>query len=245
LLSRLQGYQPPYEDADVLVLTAASSKFVDVRFPLLENHDPEAPLSAYSSFWAFSGTATTTFPSSNDGFEMPLAAHCAWQHEIDSHGPEITDEGDMFLLKNGDSMEIGVMENSETKQQTLYKEYWTGPKTQIGVDKEPKYPSVVAEMQQDNINSTRGRIIRVGNYCQGIMEIGQRGAQEVYVERWIRGSNEQWSRDPRSGISGTVVGQFGLAYPSLLCAWACATGRGVGDETVSNGVKWKITELMG
>ena len=175
---------------------------------------------------------------------MPLSAHCIWQHEIDSLGPNITDQGDMFLLKNGDSMEVGSMQNPRTGHMSMYKEYWTSPKTQVGLDEEPRLPCVVAEMMMDEINGTRGRIIRVGNYCQGIMEIGHQGAQEVYVERWSRNVEDgKWHRDPRSGISGTVVGQFGLAYPSLLCAWACADGREVGEETVSSGVRWRVVEM--
>src|SRR5271170_5285351 len=117
-LTNSQGYGSPYEDTSTLVLTAPSGIFVDVRFALTGNPTTDP------AFWGFAGQSTTTFPPSGP-VSMPYMAHGRWDHSIDNKGSGISDEGDMFLLPNGDCMEVGQMANPQGKIE-LYKEYWTG-----------------------------------------------------------------------------------------------------------------------
>jgi hypothetical protein len=172
---------------------------------------------------------------------MPLAAHCTWKHEIDSRGQGITDEGDMFLLKNDDAMEIGVMVNPSTGKEEVYKEYWTGPPTESEADEPLKLSCVVAEKSSDALDDTRGLIVRVGNYCQGLLEIGQAGSRDICVERFIKiADSGKWNRDRRSGTSNAAHGTSSLSVP---CTWVCEE-RKLGDVIRVSEATWTIVELV-
>lgn len=225
------------------------------------------PLSSHAAFWAFSGTAQTAFPASKEGFEMPLSAHCTWKHDIDSRGPGIQDEGDMFLLQNGDSMEVGIMQNPETGKEEMYKEYWTGMPCERAIpneerqeqkhghesivhrdDKEISHHSwvscAVAEASNDS-HDYKGLIIRVGRYCQGVYQT-YKGESGLVAERLIwNPGNSVWERDQRSGYSSRAGGGHGLEnVPVLPCLWLCSEGRALGDNIECEGVTWKVTELV-
>ena len=230
-----QGYRTPYEDADVLVLTAPSTKFVDIRLPLIENIEKEISLSNHSAFWAFTGTATTTFIENTTGLIMPYSAHCVWKHDADSHGPGGGDEGDMFLLPNGDSMEVGSMENPQSGEIEMYKEYWTEPPVPTGADTITKLPCVVAETVPDQQCTRWGRIIRVGDYIQAVVEAQDDRPERVMMARWTRMyGNEQheWHRDTRCHESDIPV------------SWISEDSLVVGDEMRQNVVMWRIVEVV-
>jgi hypothetical protein len=181
------GYSAPYENTDTIVLTAPSGRFVDLRFPLANSHASQAPESVSSdarppALWLFSGISTSTVPQAGDFPAWPHAKHCVWMHEIDSKGRGIEDEGDMFDLPNGDAMEVGFANGQ------LYKEYWTDSEDVL-------FPCVVAEIvaheASEKVSSAeergRGRLVRVGNLCQGIVEtMDDAGALDgcVRAERW-------------------------------------------------------------
>ena len=231
----LQGYQRPYEDADVLVLTAPSTKFVDIRLPLIENIEEKTSLSNHPAFWAFTGTATTTFLENTAGVSMPYSAHCVWKHDVDSHGPGGGDEADEFLLPNGDCMEVGSMENPQTGRNEIYKEYWTGAPASADAKSPAKLPCVVAETVLTQECSRRGRIIRVGDYIQAVVEGEHDESDRVIVGRWIRtyenGHNE-WNRDSRCQESEFPV------------SWVCEDSLVVGDGIEHNGVRWSLVEVV-
>jgi hypothetical protein len=233
-----QGYEPPTEDADVLVLTAPSSKFVDIRFPKL--YEPSKPLAAYDTFWAFSGVSKTSFPASADGFEMPLAAHCVWTHDIDSRGPGIEDEGDMFLLQNGDAMEVGTMQNPKTGKHEMYKEYWTEPAQ--GEQIEKKLPCVVAEAI-DEAQRSQGLIIRIGPFCQGVLR-PEHDKDGIVAERFtLDNSKTTWNRDERSGHMLQTHGRGKFKGSILPNLWLCSKERALGDRCEHNGVEWIVIEV--
>ncbi|KAJ9607783.1 hypothetical protein H2200_007862 [Cladophialophora chaetospira] len=262
------GYDPPYEDTDTLVLTSTQSGFVDIRFP--RKRELGKPIASDPSFWAFCGTSTTTFLQ-GDGIDMPYSSHCVWKHEIDSKGPGIDDEGDMFLLANGDCMEVGMMQNTQTGKVQMYKEYWTSPGDSGKIH---LVPCVVAkttespndhEAQESSLqNGSGGVIIRIGNFCQGIMRqqaASHEGrpmvADAVLVERWTRGlvsadgnpntttAGEQtstatslgWVQDWRSNTpSDTNI--------SMPCAWVFDDSRQIGDKVEVKGTTWTIVEAL-
>lgn len=231
----LQGYQKPYEDADVLVLTAPSTKFVDIRLPLIENTEKKPSLSNHSAFWAFTGTATTTFLENTAGLIMPYSAHCVWKHDVDSHGPGGGDEGDMFLLPNGGSIEVGSMENPETGRNEMYKEYWTEPPVPTDANSITKLPCVVAETVPSQQCTRRGRIIRVGDYIQAVGEGQDDAPERVMVDRWVRtyeNEHYKWNRDSRCHGS------------ELPISWVCEDSLVVGDEIRQNVVRWSIVEVV-
>lgn len=231
------GYNPPYEDTSTLVLTAPSGTFVDVRFEL--GHEPTTG----KSFWAFAGMSTTTFPSVSSGagstvseeVVMSYMAHCVWTHEIDSKGAGVRDEGDMILLGNGDCIEVGVMERKGTLE--IYKEYWTGlPQATDRVAR-----CVVARTIGEGM--ANGVIIRIGGYCQGIVQ--EKGSDGVSVERWLLSADEggpdeaKWLRDWRSNTDADE-----LVDVLLPCMWVCGEARKEGEEMVFKGSKWKLIEAF-
>lgn len=260
-VSRAQNYDAPYEDASVLVLTAKSGKFVDVRFPAGAGSDStgeQQPLSSYKNFWAFSGLSETTFyiptPGQNtrrDAAPLPYTAHTVFTHDIDTKGPGIVDEGDMFLLPNGDCMEVGVWTNPLTGKYEMYKEYWTSPEprhttnhtsvTETSSLVLKKTPCVVAETVKSS--GGRGIVIRIGDFCQGMYERSTAGASGniiVVRKEKVPGSTQDpdgtnWLSDPRSD----------QAHNMLPIDWLLSESNPVrlGDSIVTDdGDQWRITE---
>lgn len=261
----IQGFSPPFEDTSTLVLKSTQSGFVDIRFPT--QPDMSRPLCSNPSFWAFSGTSTTTFAPEDkpEAPPMPYSAHCVWKHEIDSKGPGIGDEGDMFILPNGDCIEVGMMANPSTQRVELYKEYWTTPEpAEPGSRGEqlPRTPCVVAKtLELEPARNGSGVVIRVGDYCQGIVQRGGVGSvgggvggqETVLVERWCKTrvevnpalslsdstatSKAEWLKDWRSNTPD----EDGVEL-SMPCKWLCEDGRKLGDQIVVHGVTWSVVE---
>jgi len=209
------------------------------------------------AFWAFSGTSSTTFHPDGAG-AMPYSAHSVWKHDIDSKGPGISDEGDLFLLPNGDCIEVGMMENPRTKQVELYKEYWTEPPVDAGSGGLKKTPCVVVKTfssQGVNERTRKGIIIRIGDHCQGILEPGEGDSSHmIVVERWVRTPVEQTpALASASLVSGEDVAHWIKDWRSntdeprvdvvMPCMWACDEGRKLGDEIVTRGERWRVTEV--
>ncbi|RMD41852.1 hypothetical protein DV735_g3296, partial [Chaetothyriales sp. CBS 134920] len=213
------GYQAPYEDTDTIVLTAPSSRFVDIRLPRKQQHDPSGPLADHPAFWAITGTSSTVFPGTQEA-PFPHVAHGQWKHDIDSKGPGITDEGDMFVLENGDVAEVGIMANPQTGRDEMYKEYWTSP------------PAPTAA--EVDTPSTRGLAITIGDYFQAILLSSTAGQAPVLsVERWTRQTpSSPWTRDNRSGNASVAASseQNDSSLESTLCLWLTQQGRQQGDE---------------
>ncbi|OAL39354.1 hypothetical protein AYO20_01224 [Fonsecaea nubica] len=248
------GYTPPYEDTDTLVLTSTQSSFIDIRFPV--KRQLSRPITSDPSFWAFSGTSHTTFsPFEGETVSMPYSAHSLWKHDVDSKGLGIVDEGDLFLLPNGDCMEVGMMQNPRTGNVEMYKEYWTGPPA--GVSSAGAEPGccVVAKTHVSS-NDQKGQdaagiVIRVGNYCQGIMRqgTGEQGQSEegnaVLVERWTR-SGAETERDAHDASSWVQDWRSNTPCDSgffMPCMWVCDRSRKLEDEIVVKGITWRIVEL--
>jgi len=192
---------------------------------------------------------------------MPYSAHCVWTHEIDSKEPGVGDEGDMFLLLNGDCMEVGMMENPKTGKVEMYKEYWAGRDVELGSEsgEVKKRPCIVAKTAlldrfQGMLRDGSGVVIRVGDYCLGIVQHG--GEEGVFVERWVRmpvprnpalpGSLEgkessagEWLKDWRSNTSEGEEGDV-----LMPCMWICGGDRKLGDEIVLKGVTWRVVEVV-
>lgn len=193
---------------------------------------------------------------------MPYSAHTVWKHEIDSNGPETSDEGDMILLPNGNCIEVGIMQNPGTGKPELYKEYWATPPVEPGesgggLRKTPcvvaRTVAVPAKEKEKEKQTTRGIIIRVGDYCQALARHGEHeGEQRLLVERWVitrpaernpalddngGGGAVEWIKDGRSNTGEDNEGE------SLMpCVWACRDSRRLGDEVVARGVTWRIVE---
>jgi hypothetical protein len=200
------GFSPPYEDTTTLVLTSPAGRFVDLRFPLFPSDTTSrtnpVPYQTHPTFWAFAGSSSSSEikPRHGESPTWDCASHCVWTHELDSRGEGIKDEGDIWELKDGGSVEIGVMNDPATGKEEWYKEYWTSPE-------EALLPCVVAEVVDGTTDGPRssdtgpskrklrGRIIRLGKHIQGIWEASSEGA-DVRVERLAYeqyGGNLRWN----------------------------------------------------
>ena len=186
---------------------------------------------------------------------MPYSAHSVWNHDIDSKGDGISDEGDMYLLPNGDSMEVGMMQNPATGTVQLYKEYWTEPPVLADGGGLRKLPCVVAqtiETLAEGSPNSKGRAMRIGDHFQGILK---RPGQGILVERWTRLPSDstqgqftegakgdavevQWTKDRRSNTTDERQEHAVLPFK-----WLCDEDRQQGDEITVQGVKWAVTEL--
>jgi len=242
------GFSPAYEDTSTLVLTSRGSRFIDIRFTL--DGDPTGG----SAYWAFAGTSETSFPSAsktsaggdgkaeNNAVEIPCMAHCVWKHEIDNRnmGHSYSDEGDLYLLDNGECIEIGMMANPESGRLEMYKEYW------MNIEFEKDSPCVVAKTEQrTGQEKGAGMVIKVGNHCQAIFQRQSASAEEagrageVHVERWWRGREAEagWVKDWRSSTGDDA--EEDIVMPSK---WVCGGERAIGDVIELLGRKWEVVE---
>jgi hypothetical protein len=225
------GFAAAYEDTSTLVLTSPSSWFIDIRFAL--GPDPTGG----ASYWAFAGKSTVTFPGegyragSGRVVEIPCLAHCVWEHEIDSKGPGEVDEGDLYVLANGQVIEVGL---STTRGPSgtleMYKEYWTD------VEMDGDASCVVARTEEGpEQESGVGMVMRVGRHCQAIFR-SQVGP--VLVERWLQAEESgAWAKDGRSHTASQPGSDV-----LMPCEWLCEQARKMGDVIELSGRKWRVVE---
>lgn len=88
------------------------------------------------------------------------------------------------------------MVNPATGKVTAYEERWADVALQSAGRKDGRAECVVLELH-DDANQARGLVVRAGQYCQGIIRVGD----QVAVERW--GWDEEteftWKRMVRMG----------------------------------------------
>ncbi|KAJ9625437.1 hypothetical protein H2204_010410 [Knufia peltigerae] len=222
-------YDPPTENHSVVVLTAPSGRYVDVRFASGSKDDRYEGIKKSDGFngFATAGLSTSWLPGGTDSCpEYDCVAHVKWEHPIDSSREFGVDGADMYLLSNGDVMEVGFLTvKGKTK---MFKEYWLGAKLSSS---EPSFLVVETAKEQHNPDSGgNGLIMRIDGYCQGILQTDT----EFYAERWqfqqVNGG--RWAKDPKS-TSGAE---------KLPCEWAMAATTKLGDSIVFGGRTWRVVE---
>lgn len=181
--------------------------------------------------WAFAGTSSTTFsPPKSPGGDPIL--HSKWEHWLDSStdGP-VSDEGDMYPQADGiHTLETGVMVNPATGIMTAYEENWADVAVQAIEVGRPR--SAVVLVSEDLDRKTKGMIIRVGQFCQGLIKVDG----EVSLERWM------WKREAHGKGEWTRVARLGRLF--LPCAVTFeATRLEEGGEVEYGDYKWTIKEV--
>lgn len=187
---------------------------------------------SHPSYWAFSGQVKTTFydaDSQAHATDLPYTAHCVFEHEIDSRGVGIVDEGDMFTLPNGDSIEMGIMLNPTTGSKELYKEYWTA------------FPlsskSTTVAVTKDH----NGIAIRIDDQVQCVL-FDSLDSQLVQAGRFVVRNS------PEAKISVSADGRNNIK--NLPLEWLTEKERRVGDSIADwpgnsnpdRGPEWQIIE---
>lgn len=127
--------------------------------------------------WGFAGTSHNQ--TKYDQSKMVEYSHSIWEHWIDSRTDEPSvDEGDLWPQPNGDVLESGTQVDPITGAERKYEELW-GDVPVKTVDGEDKRVSLVLKVDDKNRNA-RGLVVRLGQFCQGILQVGNK----FTVERW-------------------------------------------------------------
>ncbi|KAJ9150318.1 hypothetical protein NKR23_g3728 [Pleurostoma richardsiae] len=216
---------PASEPTSTLVLTSPGRRFVDVRVlkPALRDDEPKN-LSPDQLDWAFGGTSESSQRDDGHGGKV---AHSTFQHWVDSraHAAEqIRDEGDMFPQPDGTTLETGKMVNPATGVETDYEEVWK--------DEEPIWidgasvPCTVLQLQDDD-RGVRGMVVRLGQYCQGVMREGD----DFTAERW-EWRAARWALTARVGNGRVPCSGVANLDPQLK----------TGDALDDGDYRWKIVE---
>lgn len=199
------------EPTSTLVLTSPGSKYLDIRIlkpptasdPALPNEG--GPMSRLE--WAFAGTTrSSTVPAPGYSPQPTHITHSIWEHWVSSRvawgATPAADEGDMYPQADGRTLELGTMVNPATGVLTPYEEMWRDvAAVATGADK-VKYCVVIT--MDDPVHRARGMVVRIGQWCQGLLKIGD----ETTVERWeyVAGETKEgevaegdWTRCVRLG----------------------------------------------
>lgn len=250
------------EPTSVLVLSAPSGLFVDVRLTLNQpipgiSSDPHTlpseisqarPFQPGSDFkaleFANAGQATYSTPSQEDAPPGTIRKRGKWTHWCSTEISEAGyDTGDVLVRDDGSVLETGTMAHPESKQMTPYYEVWVDEKPvfapqEPGAKKRTKGSHVIIRCE-DEERQIRGMIAWVGRYCQGIVRQGE----DLYVERWEfdegdHGGRGAWARTWKSGRG-----------PPLPCGWVVKEEEPVKNSAVLNppdldgkGAEWHVLE---
>lgn len=103
----------------------------------------------------------------------------------------------MFALADGRMLEKGRMVNPETGVVGEYEEVWRDVKVLAadGAVEGGGRRVCTVMLLNDEQREARGMVIRLGQFCQGVLRIGERFS----LERWLWGEGEGWQRDARIG----------------------------------------------
>ncbi|KAH0542852.1 hypothetical protein FGG08_002807 [Glutinoglossum americanum] len=235
------------EPTSTLVLTSRNQHFVDLRiFKPLVPGEPDLPNEGgplRRLDWAFSGIATVTE-------DRPGCLHSEWSHEVDSRSDNPDkDEGDLIPQRDGSILEIGRMVNPSTGEMTDYEEVWEDLEVEVTGGDTHRICIVVGTV--DDVRGIRGKIVRVGQWCQGILKVGA----VTSVERWHwapRSSDTSTaSKGEQSNGSGgdweRVVKTGGAYIPCSLTFMSGTHLNGVpateeNDELKAGDTTWKVVE---
>lgn len=148
--------------------------------------------------------------------------------------------------ETGRTLEKGTMMNSQTGKMEDYEEMWRdvvglrcaeegAEKKMDGGGSGVKCAVLVMESEEggkgegeEKKEKMRGMVIRLGQFCQGLMRIGE----EITLERWEWTEKENWKRSFR-------MGDF-----FLPCGVAMEFDRlQLGGKITHGGLTWDVVEL--
>jgi len=105
-------------------------------------------------------------------------------------------------------LEKGTMVNPETGLQTEYEEVWIEKEVDLVPGNED---SQVVVLDFDKGVERRGRVVRIGKLCQGLLRVGD----EVVAERWERDEKGGWARSKLVGREGALPCEKLLTLPAF------------------------------
>lgn len=180
--------------------------------------------------WAFAGLSSST-PSDS----KPLYTDCKWTHWIDSRHEDpsgVVDQGCMSPEDpyTGTQFETGSMVNPATGLMTDYTEGWREPKA-VPTSQEESDDGMICMVLElcDEAQQARGMVIRVGQFVQGVIRVGELFALERWS--WVEGWKEGWKLDTRIGD---------LFLPCGVCTDA---NLDLGGKVVYGEFEWRVVEV--
>jgi hypothetical protein len=198
-----------FEPTSTLVLTSPTNTFVDLRFL-----KPLTPCPAADELeWGFAGH------SSSRPTALPGVSHSTWTHFVDSRYPTDfksipVDEGDMYALNDNLTLEHGHAFHPHLKAVKSHEEMWEDEDV-LSTDAGSTKKCVVLGLQDDK-KGIRGAIVRLGQYVQGIVVMGN----GVTAERWEWTEKGGWKRTKRVGRQmlpcAVLMGAMGLSVGGVV-----------------------------
>ncbi|KAK3708685.1 hypothetical protein LTR37_011407 [Vermiconidia calcicola] len=192
--------EPASEPTTTIVLTSPERRFVDIRILKSTDADPaderaQPVLHASRIDWAFAGFSSSELQTGADGSQF---VHSTWKHWVSSRVADadgVVDEGDMFPQADGTTLEKGKMVNPATGRETEYEEVWEDPKPTTTTEGDGEKVMCAVLQLHDDAHQARGMVVRVGQFCQGVLRIGE----SMSLERWQWKSHGGWKRQVRIG----------------------------------------------
>ncbi|KAF3048783.1 hypothetical protein E8E11_009287 [Didymella keratinophila] len=205
----------PFEPTSTLVLTSPGKTFVDLRYlrPVKagETALPNAGETKRLE-WGFAGKSESE-PVKKKHPEFGAYGHSTWTHWVDSRvavGQRIPgDDGDMYDLGEGLFLEHGHAFHPHLGRVAGHEELWrdvgvlpTGSAPMDGGNTKMGKVCVLLRCHNE-VEQIRGVVIRVGQFCQGILQHGQ----VTTTERWEfdaedksdEQNEKKWKRTARTG----------------------------------------------
>lgn len=177
--------------------------------------------------WALAGTSSSSVVE--DGPNGPITRG-QWRRWIDSRATDtanVIDEGVNYPQSDGTILEKGRMVNPATGTDQEYEELWRDQ--DILPAGFPRARAVV--LQFDEGLEYRGSIVRVGQYCQGILRKGD----HMTTERWEWTAANNWTKTVSFG---------GDTMPTHLALDEHVTvPLQEGQAHEFGGVSWKVIEV--
>jgi hypothetical protein len=241
---------PASEPTSTLVLTSPTGWYIDIRIllsretipPSVEIGDDEllqpasAPnqvslnLPAEKIDWAFSGSSKST-PAKP---EEDKPAHSEWNHWVDSktlyHEPPIVDAGDMYPVTEVRVLEKGSMPNPATGLDTEYEEIWDDMPIKLPDLGNEKSATCLILVTEDTEKETKGCIMKLGSWCQGVLRVGK----DISAERW------KFIDEDKSWVLVARVGKNGIG-----CEIAVGDDESMetGKKIKAEGREWSVKEV--
>lgn len=229
------GDNPPEEPTDTLVITSLEKHYVDIR--ALAKSTNVASQKEFPFDWAFCGQVV-------EGEDNQFT----YTHDIDSRclqgtgKPDEVDSGNVEILPNGDEKETGQMFNPDSGRVEQFVEVWRP----LDSNKSTRTPQpknlasditviVVATVDGQNAN---GKLVRVGNWMQGIVEFDIPDAKNAKLADKLSlvratATGDIWSRSISWGNHVDKIPVTDLE------------GHVLGETFTFGGIEWAVIEHKG
>lgn len=172
--------------------------------------------------------------------EEDQVTHSVWQHWIDNEysvgAPEIpVDEGDMHPMPDGRVLEVGHSFNAALGKMQGYEEMWSDVPIKACFPQQSKF-SIVLRLEDVN-GGVRGVVVRVGQFCQGIVM----KESQVTVERW-EFIEQRGKEGEVVGGKWTRLARIGDSFLPSAVAFELE-GLKQGTRVTSGEAHWIVEEL--